>query len=59
MTVSSDVGGGKTFPAFPAHAQPAILRIWQEVHSHLNIPLQFPDIMIIIRIYNDAMQADV
>ena len=23
---------GKTFPAFPAHAQPAILRIWQEVH---------------------------
>ena len=21
-------GGGKTFPAFPAHAQPAILRIW-------------------------------
>ena len=25
-------GGGKMFPAFPAHAQPAILRIWQEVH---------------------------
>ena len=23
---------GKTFPAFPVHAQPAILRIWQEVH---------------------------
>ena len=23
---------GKTFPAFPAHAQPTILRIWQEVH---------------------------
>ena len=23
---------GKTFPAFPAHAQPAILRIWQEAH---------------------------
>ena len=22
----------KTFPAFPAHAQPAILRIWQEAH---------------------------
>ena len=21
-------GGGETFPAFPAHAQPAILRIW-------------------------------
>ena len=21
-------GGGKTFPAFPAHVQPAILRIW-------------------------------
>ena len=24
---------GKTFPVFPAHAQPAILRIWQEPHS--------------------------
>ena len=24
---------GKTFPAFPAHAQPAILRIWQEAHD--------------------------
>ena len=23
---------GKTFPAFPAHAQPAISRIWQEAH---------------------------
>ena len=27
------VGAGKTFPAFPAHAQPAILRIWQEAHK--------------------------
>ena len=26
---------GKTFPAFPAHAQPAILRIWQEAHGVL------------------------
>ena len=24
---------GKKFPAFPAHAQPAILRIWQEAHG--------------------------
>ena len=24
---------GKTFLTFPAHAQPAILRIWQEVHT--------------------------
>ena len=23
----------KTFPAFPAHAQPVILRIWQEAHD--------------------------
>ena len=23
---------GETLPAFPAHAQPAILRIWQEAH---------------------------
>ena len=27
---------GKTFPAFPAHAQPAILRIWQEAHCNLH-----------------------
>ena len=25
---------GKTFPVFPVHAQPAILRIWQEAQSH-------------------------
>ena len=25
---------GKTFPAFPAHAQPVILRIWQEAHGN-------------------------
>ena len=23
------------FPAFPVHAQPAISRIWQEVHAHI------------------------
>ena len=28
LAVSFEVGGGETFPAFPAHAQPAILRIW-------------------------------
>ena len=27
---------GKTFPAFPAHAQLAILRIWQEAHVCLS-----------------------
>ena len=26
-------GGGETFPAFPAHARPAILCIWQEAHG--------------------------
>ena len=26
---------GKTLPAFPAHTQPAILRIWQEAHRIL------------------------
>ena len=26
-------GGGEMFPAFPAHAQPAVLRIWQEEHT--------------------------
>ena len=26
-------GGGETSPAFPVHAQPAILRIWQEAHG--------------------------
>ena len=29
---------GKTFPAFPAHAQPAIVCIWQEAHS-ISYPL--------------------
>ena len=28
MSRSLTSGGGETFPAFPAHAQPAILRIW-------------------------------
>ena len=27
-------GGGGTFPAFPAHAQPSILHIWQEVNDN-------------------------
>ena len=28
---------GKTFPAFPAHAQPAILRIWLEAHGMMGL----------------------
>ena len=28
---------GKTFPALPAHAQSAILHIWQEAHCHSDI----------------------
>ena len=28
QAVSFEVGGGETFLAFPAHVQPAILRIW-------------------------------
>ena len=28
-------GGGETFLAFPAHAQPAILHIWQEAHCSI------------------------
>ena len=27
------IGGGEKFPAFSAHAQPTILRIWKEAHS--------------------------
>ena len=33
--VSGCMSGSLTFPAFPAHAQPAILRIWQEAHARL------------------------
>ena len=33
MSGSITLGGGKTFPAFPAHVQPAIFRIWQEAHG--------------------------
>ena len=35
---------GKTFPAFPAHAQPAILRIWQETHCLLSLPIRFVNV---------------
>ena len=35
MSGSLTCGGGKTFPAFPAHAQPAIWRIWQEAHCQI------------------------
>ena len=30
---------GKTFPAFPAHAQTAIFRIWQEAHYRISCGL--------------------
>ena len=30
-------GGGENVPAFPAHAQPAILRIWQEAHGRTRL----------------------
>ena len=29
---------GKTFPPFPAHAQPEILRVWQEAHGRSYYP---------------------
>ena len=32
MSGSLTTVAGKTFPAFPGHAQPAILRIWQDAH---------------------------
>ena len=32
MSGSLTRGGGENFPAFPAHAQPVILCIWQETH---------------------------
>ena len=37
LMVFFEVGGGKAFPTFPAHAQPAILRIWQEAHDALSL----------------------
>ena len=36
------LGGGKKFPAFPAHAQPTILRIRQEAHCHLPLKWHTP-----------------
>ena len=33
QAVSFEVGASKSFSVFPAHAQPAILRIWQEVYD--------------------------
>ena len=29
-------GGSETFPAFPAHAYPLILRVWEEAHGGAN-----------------------
>ena len=37
---------GKTFPAFPAHAQSAILRIWQEAHGFKLMFCQFISISV-------------
>ena len=34
MSGSLTIGGGENVPAFPEHAQPTMLRIWQEVHGH-------------------------
>ena len=41
---------GKTFPAFPAHAQPAILRIWQEAHGRRSSNLKFVIFKLVWRI---------
>ena len=32
---------GKTFPAFPAHAQPVILPSWQETHERITVVYQW------------------
>ena len=37
--IANPAVAGKTFPAFPAHAQPAILRIWQEAHGATNMDM--------------------
>ena len=36
MFLVNSTVAGKTLPAFPAHAQTAILRIWQEAHGVLS-----------------------
>ena len=36
MSGSLTRGGGETFPAFPVHAQPAIIRTWQAAHALLD-----------------------
>ena len=47
MSGSLTRDGWENFPAFPAHAQPAILRIWQEAHGTSLIRVYIPsyDIM--------------
>ena len=32
---------GETLPAFPGHAQPAILRIWHQAYAYLKINKAF------------------
>ena len=36
---------GKTFPAFPAHAQPTTLRIWKEAHTLISVIGRLPDFL--------------
>ena len=37
------------FPAFPAHAQPAILRIWQEAHDKVRDDIYISFLYDIVR----------
>ena len=54
-------GGEKTFPEFPPHAQPAILRIWQEDHLGHISPCVFASFAIYysfhIQIFHCLMEA--
>ena len=62
MSGSLTRGGGKTSPAFPAHAQPVILRIWQEAHWFLQYDIIFTGDMdnfyCLLNIYHDTFLCD-
>ena len=52
-------GGKKTFPAFPVHAQPAIIRIWQEAHgtSIHHLPLDCQHTGTVMQNFNYSFEA--
>ena len=53
MSGSLTRGGGKTFPAFPAHVQPSILFIWHKAHVPIiqHVRSWYPERILVVYMY--------